>query len=242
MNLYQHEIDRFRALADRWWDPEGDMRPLHDINPVRLDYIVRRAAALPAAGKAKDVPLKGLRVLDIGCGGGLISEHLARLGAEVLGIDMAEELLEVARAHAAGSGEQVPQYRHCAAEELLAEKERWHLITCMEVIEHVPDPAALVRTCAELLQPGGQAVFATLNRTPLSFATAIVGAEYLLRLLPRGTHRYDMLIRPSELAAWGREAGLRLEDLTGMAYNPLLRTARLTRRTDINYMATFGRP
>lgn len=244
-NKDPRQLERFRSIAGNWWDPEGEMRPLHDLNPIRLQYIADRGSGLKAAKGGGTKPLQGLHVLDIGCGGGLAAEGLARLGAEVLGIDPTEELLQVARDHAADgvkAGEFALEYRCCAAEDLLAEKQRWDLVTCLEVLEHVPDPAALVQSSAELLRPGGQVIFSTLNRTPQSFVAAIVGAEYLLQLLPRGTHSYEMLIRPSELAAWGRTAGLQLEDLTGLAYNPLSRKGRLTDFTGINYLAAFSRP
>lgn len=230
------------------------MRPLHDINPVRLDYIFRQAAGLrgDAGDAAGGGALRGLSALDVGCGGGLVSEPLARQGADVLGIDMAAELLQVARTHAADTAEAdaaadadadlTLEYRLCTAADLLQGKKRWDLVTCLEVLEHVPDPSELVRQCTELLRPGGRAVFATLNRTPVSFAAAIVGAEYLMGLLPKGTHQYEMLIRPAELVQWARNAGLVLEDLTGLRYNPLTHSARLSSNVSINYMAAFSRP
>ncbi|HET6396048.1 MAG TPA: bifunctional 2-polyprenyl-6-hydroxyphenol methylase/3-demethylubiquinol 3-O-methyltransferase UbiG [Pseudoxanthomonas sp.] len=224
-NYHQAELDKFAALANRWWDPDGPQRALHVLNPVRLDYVRQRA------------PLPGLPVLDVGCGGGLLSEALARAGAQVTAIDLAPELVKVARLHTLESGVQV-DYQVKAVEQLATERPgSFGAVTCMEMLEHVPDPAAIVAACARLLRPGGRLFLSTLNRTPAAFALAIVGAEYVAGLLPKGTHRYADFIRPSELAAWLREAGLQLEDVSGLFYDPLRQRARLSRRTGVNYLA-----
>lgn len=227
-NYHQAELDRFAALANRWWDAEGPQRPLHVLNPVRLDYVKQR---LPAPG------LHGQRVLDVGCGGGLLSEALARAGAQVTAIDLAPELVKVARLHGLESGVKV-DYQVKAVEALAEERPgSFDAITCMEMLEHVPDPAAIIAACAQLLRPGGRLFLSTLNRTPAAFALAIVGAEYVARLLPRGTHHYDGFIKPSELAAWLRAADLQLEDVSGLFYDPLRQRARLSSRTEVNYLA-----
>ncbi|WP_372013075.1 bifunctional 2-polyprenyl-6-hydroxyphenol methylase/3-demethylubiquinol 3-O-methyltransferase UbiG [Pseudoxanthomonas sp. 10H] len=227
-NYHQAELDKFAALATRWWDPEGPQRALHVLNPVRLDYVRQRVA--PAG-------LAGQRVLDVGCGGGLLSEALARAGAQVTAIDLAPELVKAGRLHSLESGVQV-DYQVKAVETLAAERPGgFDAITCMEMLEHVPDPGAIVAACATLLRPGGRLFLSTLNRTPAAFALAIVGAEYVARLLPKGTHRYADFIRPSELAAWLREAGLQVEDVSGLFYDPLRQRASLSRRTDVNYLA-----
>lgn len=229
-NFRQAELDKFAALASRWWDPDGPQKPLHALNPVRLAYVADRA------------PLRGAQVLDVGCGGGLLSEALAGEGAQVTGIDLAEELIRVARLHRLESGLEI-DYQLKAVEALAAERPgSFDVITCMEMLEHVPDPAAILQACARLLKPGGRLFVSTLNRTPAAFALAIVGAEYVVRLLPRGTHRYEDFIRPSELAAWMREAGLQAEDVTGMAYEPWRNAARLARRADVNYLACALKP
>lgn len=229
-NFDQAELDKFAALANRWWDVEGPQKPLHALNPVRMAYVAERVA------------LRGLRVLDIGCGGGLLSEALARAGAEVTAIDLAPELIRVARLHALESGVQV-DYRVQAAEDLAAvQPQAFDVVTCMEMLEHVPDPAAIIDACRRLLKPGGQLFLSTINRTAAAFAVAIVGAEYVARLLPRGTHHYPEFIRPAELSRWLREAGLQLQDVTGMAYQPWRNRARTSRRTDINYLAHAVRP
>jgi 2-polyprenyl-6-hydroxyphenyl methylase/3-demethylubiquinone-9 3-methyltransferase len=224
------ELARFGELAASWWDPDGPSRALHDLNPARLGYVRAR------------VRLRGARVLDVGCGGGLMSEAMAIAGAEVVGIDLSPAVLEVARLHALESGVAV-DYREIAVEALAdAEPASFDAVTCMELLEHVPDAAAVVAATARLLKPGGTLFLSTLNRTPKAFALAIVGAEYVARLLPRGTHRYDQFIRPSELAAWIRAAGLELVDVTGLAYDPILRRARLSSDTAVNYLACATRP
>jgi 2-polyprenyl-6-hydroxyphenyl methylase/3-demethylubiquinone-9 3-methyltransferase len=224
-NVDHRELDKFAALASRWWDPESEFKPLHEINPLRLAYVDEQAG------------LAGKRVLDVGCGGGLLAEAMAEMGAEVTGIDMAEANLDVARLHALDSGV-VVDYRHTSAEALAAaEPGTFDLITCMELLEHVPDPGSLVAACARLLRPGGDVVLSTLNRNPRSYLFAIVGAEYVLGMIPRGTHDYARFIRPAELEAWCREAGLAVDDLTGLSYNPLTRRYRLGRDVGVNYLA-----
>ena len=224
-NASQAELDKFGALASRWWDPQGPQRPLHELNPARLGYVRDR------------LPLAGARVLDVGCGAGLLSEALAREGAAVTALDLAPELIDVAKLHLLESGLKV-DYRLQSVEALAAEAPgTFDAITCMEMLEHVPDPAAIVRACATLLKPGGQLFLSTLNRTPAAFAVAIVGAEYVARLLPRGTHDYKQFIKPSELAAWLRAAGLQASDVSGLAYDPIRRKAWVGGPTAINYLA-----
>jgi 2-polyprenyl-6-hydroxyphenyl methylase/3-demethylubiquinone-9 3-methyltransferase len=233
-NASQAELDKFGALASRWWDPLGPQRPLHELNPARLAYVRDRMA------------LRGARVLDVGCGGGLLSEALAREGAQVTALDLAPELIEIAKLHLLEAQQDAPglrvDYRLQSVEALAAEAPgAFDAITCMEMLEHVPDPGAVLAACATLLTPGGRLFVSTLNRTPAAFAVAIVGAEYLARLLPRGTHDYASFIKPSELDAWLREAGLQLEDVSGLAYDPIRRRAWVGRRTDVNYLATAVR-
>ena len=229
-NAHPAETAKFDRLASRWWDPDGESRPLHDLNPVRLAYIADRVA------------LKGARALDVGCGGGLLSEALARAGASVTAIDLAPAVLDVARLHLHESG-LVVDYRETSVEALAAEMpEAFDLVACMEMLEHVPDPGSVIRACAALLKPGGTLFLSTLNRTPLAFGAAIIGAEHVLRLLPRGTHRYEQFIKPSEIAADLRACGLVLQDLSGIAYNPLTRTARLTASVAVNYLASAAKP
>ena len=228
-NADRAEIGKFDAIAHRFWDPDGEFRPLHLINPVRTAYV---------AGRCQ---VKDARVLDIGCGGGLLCESLAALGARVTGIDLAPTMLATARLHAAERGIAI-DYRLLGAEDLAAaEPGSFDVVTCMEMVEHVPDPAGIVAAIATLLRPGGAAVLSTLNRTPKSFAQAIVAAEYIFRLVPRGTHEYERLIRPSELARWGRDAGLALRDLSGLAFDPFTSQASLGRDTSVNYLAHFER-
>jgi 2-polyprenyl-6-hydroxyphenyl methylase/3-demethylubiquinone-9 3-methyltransferase len=230
MNVDQAELRKFSDLAARWWDPSGPMRPLHDINPVRLDWIDRLA------------PLAGKRALDVGCGGGVLAEAMAQRGATVTGIDLAGKPLRVARLHALETGTEV-DYRESSAEALAADQPAtFDVVTCMEMLEHVPDPGSIVASCASLVKPGGVVFFSTINRSVKAFALAIVGAEYVLNLLPRGTHEYAKLIRPSELIALARGAGLELQDLVGMQYNPFSKTASLGPDTDVNYLIACKRP
>lgn len=225
VNASQAELDKFGALASRWWDPEGPQKALHALNPVRLDYVAQR------------MTLAGAKVLDVGCGAGLLSEALASSGAEVVAIDLAPELIKVANLHRLETGVKV-DYRMQSVEALAAESPgTFDAITCMEMLEHVPDPAGIVTACATLLKPGGKLFVSTLNRTPAAFAVAIVGAEYLARLLPKGTHQYRDFIKPSELGAWLRAVDLRLEDVSGLMYEPWRNAARIIARTDINYLA-----
>jgi 2-polyprenyl-6-hydroxyphenyl methylase/3-demethylubiquinone-9 3-methyltransferase len=229
-NVDPAELAKFASLAQSWWDPAGPSKPLHELNPLRLSYIESVAG------------LENARALDVGCGGGILSEAMARGGARVLGIDLSQAVLDVAELHALEARLAV-EYRAIAAEELAAASPgSFDLVTCMEMLEHVPDPAATLAALATLVKPGGNVIVSTLNRKPMAFAVAILGAEYLARMLPRGTHEYLKFIRPSELARWGRAAGLELIDLTGITYNPLTRAFRLSPNTDINYLAHFKRP
>jgi 2-polyprenyl-6-hydroxyphenyl methylase/3-demethylubiquinone-9 3-methyltransferase len=228
VNVDPQEISKFDALASRWWDPRGEFKPLHLMNPLRIDYIDRR------------VTLAGKDCLDIGCGGGILTEGLATRSASVTGIDMAEGPLRVAELHLKDSQLSNVRYLRSTAEDLAdAEPARFDLVTCLEVLEHVPDPAQLVATCARLVKPGGDIVLSTINRNPKSFALAIVGAEYLLRLLPKGTHTYEKFIQPAELDSWARRAGLTLRDLSGLHYDPLRETFRVGGNVDVNYLAHF---
>jgi len=229
-NVNPAETGKFDKLAASWWDLEGESRPLHDLNPVRRNYVAERVA------------LKGARVLDVGCGGGILSEALAAAGAQVTGIDLAPRVLDVARLHLHESNLQV-DYREIAVETLAQESPAaFDAITCMEMLEHVPDPGSVIAACATLLKPGGRLFLSTLNRTPLAFGAAIVGAEYALNLLPRGTHHYAQFIRPSEMAMALRDADLELEDLSGLAYNPLSRRAWIVKNTQVNYLACAVKP
>jgi 2-polyprenyl-6-hydroxyphenyl methylase / 3-demethylubiquinone-9 3-methyltransferase len=224
MNVDPAELQKFSELAHRWWDPAGSFRPLHEINPLRLDWIDQRAA------------LPGKRVLDIGCGGGILSESMSTRGADVLGIDLADKPLRVAQLHALESGARV-RYRPVSAEELAHEAAAsFDVVTCMEMLEHVPDPASIVAACAALVRPQGWVFFSTINRNARAFLMAIVGAEYVLGLLPRGTHEYARFIRPSELARAARAAGLQVDELCGMSYLPLSRSYRLGADTRVNYL------
>lgn len=229
-NVDAAEIAKFDALAARWWDPAGDFRPLHQINPLRLDYIRQRC------------DLAGSRAVDVGCGGGILTESMAQAGAEVTGIDMAEGPLRVARLHQAESGTEV-RYLQSTAEALAGEESgSYDVVTCLEMLEHVPAPDTVVQACADLVRPGGDVFFSTINRNPKSFLFAIVGAEYLLRLLPAGTHEYEKFIRPSELADWARAADLELQGSIGLHYNPLTREYSLGSNVDVNYLMHYRRP
>jgi 2-polyprenyl-6-hydroxyphenyl methylase/3-demethylubiquinone-9 3-methyltransferase len=228
-NVDPAELARFDAVASRWWDPNGEFRPLHRINPLRTDYIAERCA------------LQGRRVLDVGCGGGLLAESLAQRGAKVTGLDMAEGALSVARLHQLESGLKI-DYRLTTAEDFAREKgSTFDAVTCLEMLEHVPEPASVVAACAELVRPGGDVFFSTINRTAKAFALAIVGAEYVLNWVPRGTHEYRKFIRPSELERWARGAGLALRNLSGLEYDPLGDRFFLSGNVDVNYFAHFRR-
>ena len=224
-NVDQAELEKFSALAARWWDPESEFKPLHAINPLRLDWIRELAG-----------DLAGRTILDVGCGGGILAESMAAAGATVTGIDLAQRSLTVARLHGLESGIKV-DYRKISVEDLAAEQPgHYDVVTCMEMLEHVPDPASVVRACATLTKPGGWVFFSTLNRNPKSFLFAIIGAEYLLRLLPRGTHSYEQFIRPSELAEAARAAGLQPCRMAGLEYNPLAQRYSLSADTSVNYL------
>ncbi len=223
-NVDQAEIAKFEALAHRWWDRESEFKPLHEINPLRVNWI------------DEHISLAGKKVLDVGCGGGILSEAMARRGAQVTGIDMGEAPLSVARLHLLESGLEV-DYRQITAESLAEESpETFDVVTCLEMLEHVPDPASVIRACHRMVKPGGQVFFSTINRNPKAYALAIVGAEYLLQLLPRGTHDYKKFIRPSELGAWSRDTGLTVKDIVGLTYNPLSKHYKLSADVDVNYM------
>ena len=224
MNADELELQKFSALAHRWWDPNSEFKPLHDINPLRLNYIDALAH------------LAGKKVLDVGCGGGILSESMAARGAEVTGIDLGEKPLKVAKLHLLETGQKV-DYRLIAAEALAEEQPgQYDVVTCMEMLEHVPDPASIVRACAQLTKPGGQLFFSTLNRNPKSYLFAVIGAEYLLNLLPRGTHDYARFIKPSELARFSRAAGLSVNEVIGMSYNPFSKIYSLGPDTSVNYL------
>ncbi len=225
------EIAKFDALASRWWDPDGEFRPLHRMNPVRIGYIERRAG------------LTGKTCLDIGCGGGILSEGMAAKAAAVTGIDLAPSVLDIARLHLLESGLDNIDYVETSATNLANEHPAsFDIVTCLEVLEHVPDPGELIQSCARLVRPGGDIFFSTINRSPKAFALAIVGAEYIMRMLPKGTHDYDRFIQPAELDTWARRAGLELRDISGLHYSPLAETFRLGGTADVNYLAHFQRP
>ena len=230
VNADPAELARFATAANRWWDRDGEMRPLHDLNPVRLRYVERAGS------------LAELAILDVGCGGGLLAEAMARQGGRVIGLDLAAELVEVARLHALETGVSV-DYRVESAEQHARDAAgRYDVVTCMEMLEHVPDPQAVVAALAILVRPGGHVFVSTLNRTPRAYAMAILGAEYVLRLLPAGTHTYAKFIRPSELAGWARAAGLVVADVAGLEYDPFSRSARLTSDARVNYLMHLARP
>jgi len=230
-NFDPQEIRKFEELASRWWDPNSEFKPLHEINPLRLDYINQYAG------------VGGKNIVDIGCGGGILSDSMAALGAaSVTGIDMGAAPLNVARLHQLESGQNV-DYRQITAEALAEEQPAcYDIVTCMEMLEHVPEPDSIIRACFKLVKPGGHVFFSTINRNPKSYLFAIIGAEYLLRMLPRGTHDYRKFIRPSELHEWSRQAGLKVKDLSGMSYNPFTRTYSLGKDIDVNYLMYTRRP
>jgi len=218
------ELEKFSKLAHRWWDPAGEFRPLHEINPLRLDWIAQHAR------------LEGAAVLDVGCGGGILAEAMARRGAKVTGIDLSEKALKVAQLHLLESRLAV-DYENVSVEDYAAAHAgKFDAVTCMELLEHVPEPGAMAAACARLVRPGGQVFFSTINRNPKSYLFAVVGAEYVLGLLPKGTHDYLRFIKPSELSRWCREAGLRIDELIGMSYNPITKRYRLGRDCDVNYL------
>ena len=226
-NVDPDEIEKFEKLAGRWWDPNSEFKPLHDINPLRLDYIDRLA------------PLSGQRIIDIGCGGGLLTEGMAARGAQVTGIDMGKAPLGVARLHQHESGLEI-DYQQSTAEQMAAEhKGTFDTVTCLEMLEHVPDPAAVITACAQLIKDDGHVFLSTINRNPKAYLFAVLGAEYLLQLLPKGTHDYTKFIRPSEMEAWARDCGLQLVDIAGMSYNPLTREYKLGTDVSVNYLACF---
>lgn len=229
-NVDQGEIDKFSALAHRWWDPTSEFKPLHAINPLRLGWI------------ESITNLQGKRVLDVGCGGGILAESLSKAGSTVTGIDLSTKALKVAELHQLESGTTV-RYRSISAEDLAKEEPHsYDVVTCMEMLEHVPDPASVVQACANLCKPGGYLFFSTLNRNPKSYLFAIIGAEYILQLLPKGTHQYEKFIKPSELAQFTRAAGLEVIELKGMTYNPITQIYRLSSDTDVNYMMATRKP
>ncbi len=229
-NVDQAEVAKFEALASRWWDKESEFKPLHDINPLRTNFIDGHAQ------------LAGKKVLDVGCGGGILSEAMAQRGATVSGIDMGEAPLKIAKLHALESGLNI-DYQKIPVEELAEQHpESFDVVTCLEMLEHVPDPSSIIRACFQLCKPGGQIFFSTLNRNPKSFLLAVVGAEYILNMLPKGTHDYKKFIRPSELAAWARHSGLEVGELIGMSYNPITKTYKLGRDTDVNYLMQTRKP
>jgi 2-polyprenyl-6-hydroxyphenyl methylase / 3-demethylubiquinone-9 3-methyltransferase len=223
------EIAKFDATAQRWWDPKGEFKPLHALNPVRLAYVDSRAG------------LKGNRVLDVGCGGGLLSEAMARAGANVTGIDLAPLTIEVAELHGLESGVAVKYLRQSAEAHALDHAQTYDVVTCMEMLEHVPDPVSVLRAMHTLVKPGGHIFLSTLNRTLKAYLLAIVGAEYVLNLLPRGTHSYERFIRPSELGRWARAADLHVEDVSGLSYDPFTNVARLSAEADVNYLMALSR-
>jgi len=229
-NIDRAELAKFEAIASKWWDPESEFRPLHDINPLRLNYIDERCS------------LSGKTVIDIGCGGGILSESMAKRGAHVTGIDMGEAPLAVAKLHKLESGVEV-NYLHSTAEAFAEQKpESYDIVTCLEMLEHVPDPASVIKACAKLVKPGGHVFFSTINRNPKSFVFAIVGAEYVLNMLPKGTHDYKKLIRPSELSEWSRAARLNVTDVSGMTYNPFMKRYKLGRDASVNYLIHTQKP
>lgn len=228
-NVHLHEINKFGSLAERWWDTTGEFKTLHDINPLRIRFIQEHAE------------INGKRIVDVGCGGGILSEGLAKNGADVLGIDLSEELIDIADLHGLESGVNA-HYRKISAEALAEEQsEGFDHVTCMEMLEHVPDPASIVRACAKLVKPGGTVFFSTLNRKPKAYLLAIVAAEYVLRMLPKGTHDFKTFIKPSELSRWSRDADLELQSMAGIEYNPLTKRFSLGKDLDVNYLAAFKR-
>ena len=229
-NVHLHEIQKFGSQAERWWDPNGEFRTLHQVNPLRLDFIQRYAS------------LQGKRVVDVGCGGGILTEGLVKAGADALGIDLSADLIDIADLHGLETGV-TASYRTISAEALAAEQPAaFDHVTCMEMLEHVPDPASIIRSCASLVKPGGMVFFSTLNRVPKAYLLAIVAAEYLMKMVPKGTHDYKTFIKPSELSQMAREVGLELQGMTGIEYNPFSKQFRLGKDIEVNYIAVFQRP
>ncbi|MCL4165454.1 UNVERIFIED_CONTAM: hypothetical protein GTU68_017808 [Idotea baltica] len=232
LNVDPNEIKKFEDLAHRWWDRDSEFKPLHEINPLRLDYIDKHAGGL-----------KGKKIIDVGCGGGILAESIALRGADTLGIDMGAAPLSVAELHALESGVENIAYRKVTVEEIATEQaESFDVVCCMEMLEHVPDPASIIKACSDLVKPGGKVFFSTINRNPKAFAFAIVGAEYVLNMLPKGTHEYAKFIKPSELETWAREAELQLENIIGMSYNPLTQNYKLGNDVAVNYMMCCSKP
>lgn len=229
-NIDNTEREKFDAVASGWWDPEGPFRPLHDLNPTRLRFITERAELTDA------------RILDVGCGGGILAESMARKGGQVSGIDVAPRVLSTAKLHLHESGLDIDYQEKTVEDQALETPAGFDVVTCMEMLEHVPDPASIIQSVQELLKPGGNGFFSTLNRTPLAFALGIVGAEHIARLLPRGTHRYDRFIRPSELSAWLRKAGLEVKEIVGLHYNPLTKSVMLGGNVKVNYLVHASKP
>lgn len=231
VNVDPAEIEKFSALASRWWDPTSEFKPLHEINPLRLDWISQTAGGL-----------QNKKIIDVGCGGGILTESMAAKGADVTGIDLAEKSLKIARLHSLESGVKV-KYEHISAESMAAEHiEAFDVVTCMEMLEHVPDPASIIRACSQMVKPGGWVFFSTLNRNPKSFLYAIVGAEYLLNLVPKGTHHYETFIKPSELARSARQSGLVMLELKGLEYHPLTKHYTLSQNSSVNYLMATQKP
>ncbi len=231
-NVDANEIKKFEDVAHRWWDRDSEFRPLHEINPLRLNYIDENANGI-----------KGKKLIDVGCGGGILAESMALRGANVLGIDMGAAPLSVAELHALESGVDNVQYQKITVEEIAEEQtEKYDVVTCMEMLEHVPDPESVIKACAKLVKPNGHVFFSTINRNPKSFALAIVGAEYVMNMLAKGTHEYAKFIRPSELESWARGACLHLENIKGMTYNPLLQSYKLGNDVGVNYLMHFTKP
>lgn len=229
-NVHLHEIKKFGSLAERWWDPHGEFKTLHDINPLRISFIKKYA------------DVEGKRIVDVGCGGGILSEGLAKQGADVTGIDLSEELIEIADLHGLESGINVT-YKKISAEALAEEEtEGFDHVTCMEMLEHVPDPSSIISACAKMVKPGGYVFFSTLNRKPKAYLMAILGAEYILRMLPKGTHDYKTFIKPSELSQWTRQVGMEMQGMIGIEYNPFNKRFNLGQDIDVNYIAAYQRP
>jgi 2-polyprenyl-6-hydroxyphenyl methylase/3-demethylubiquinone-9 3-methyltransferase len=231
-NVDPHEIKKFEDAAHRWWDTDSEFKALHDINPLRLNYIDDNCGGI-----------KGKKVIDVGCGGGILAESMALRGAHTLGIDMGAAPLSVAELHALDAGIKNIAYKKITVEKIAEEQAaQFDVVSCMEMLEHVPDPGSIIEACAKLVKPGGHVFFSTINRNPKSFAMAIIGAEYLLSMIPKGTHEFAKFIRPSELEGWARQAGLHLENITGMTYNPLLQSYKLGNDVDVNYLMRFTKP